>query len=319
MGDALASLDAADALASLPATAGALRRGELSFSQTKEITSAAVTQPREETALLKAAAEQTLKGLKERCAKVRATAGSADEENARYRRMHGRRFLRHWTDADGAFRLDARLTPEAGAQLVSAVEHEARAVFDYARSAQNHESPAAYAADALVALVTRNTKGRERTGRQSGTATVHVRVDYAALRRGHAQPGETCEIPGVGPVPVATAIKTLSDAFLKLFVTKGVDVHTVCHVGRTIPAHIQSALEERDPTCVVPGCDVAQGLENHHWGVPYAECGTSTLSGLARVCGWHHDLLSYEGYELQGGPGKGTLAPPNGATLLDTG
>ena len=34
----------------------------------------------------------------------------------------------------------------------------------------------------------------------------------------------------------------------------------MCHAGRTVPAHVQSALEERDPTCVVPGCDVAQGL-----------------------------------------------------------
>ena len=141
----------------------------------------------------------------------------------------------------------------------------------------------------------------------------------SALRREHVRPGETCEIPGVGPVPVATATKALSDAFVKLFVTDGVDVQSVCHVGRTVPAHVQSALEERDPTCVVSGCEMANGLENHHWGVPYAECGTSTLGGLARICSWHHDLVTYDGHELTGGPGKWELQPPPGGSLLDTG
>ncbi len=95
---------------------------------------------------------------------------------------------------------------------------------------------------------------------------------------------------------------------------EAVDVLSVCHVGRSVPAHLQSALEERDRTCVIPGCDRAQGLENHHWDVPYARCGTSTLAGLARVCSWHHDLLTYEGYDLGGGPGRWELrAPPDAA------
>jgi hypothetical protein len=71
----------------------------------------------------------------------------------------------------------------------------------------------------------------------------------------------------------------------------------------------------------VPGCDIAQGLENHHWDVPYAECGTSTLAGLARVCHWHHDLITYDGYELTGGAGSWEMrAPPIGSlATFDTG
>ena len=53
----------------------------------------------------------------------------------------------------------------------------------------------------------------------------------------------------------------------------------MCHAGRSVSAHVQSALEERDPVCVVPGCDVAHGLENHHWAVDYAMCKTTTLAG----------------------------------------
>ena len=33
-------------------------------------------------------------------------------------------------------------------------------------------------------------------------AQVTLRVDLGALRRGAVGPGEVCEIPGVGPVPV---------------------------------------------------------------------------------------------------------------------
>jgi len=114
-------------------------------------------------------------------------------------------------------------------------------------------------------------------------ATVCIRVDAAALRRGHVEGGETCAIPGVGPVPVALAHRQLSDANVKLLGVDAVDVLSVCHVGRSVPAPVQSTLDERDPTCVVPGCDVAVGLENHHWDVPCAECGTSSVENLARV------------------------------------
>src|ERR1019366_626337 len=112
---------------------------------------------------------------------------------------------------------------------------------------------------------------------------------------------ETCHIPGVGPVPVATVRRQLGDAFVKVLVTDGVDVTTVCHVGRSVPAHVQSALQERDPSCVVPGCDIAHGLENHPWGLPLAGGPPSPVAGVARVFLGHHGLLSYEGYVLCGG------------------
>jgi hypothetical protein len=54
--------------------------------------------------------------------------------------------VRHWTDPDGALRLDAKLTPDAGATLVSALQKGADARFGAARKAQVEENPAAYRA-----------------------------------------------------------------------------------------------------------------------------------------------------------------------------
>ena len=82
VGDALDALETSCALASLPETSDALRRGELSHSQLRIIAAAAADNPKTETELLKAAADHSLKGLKERAAQVRAAAGSAEQENA---------------------------------------------------------------------------------------------------------------------------------------------------------------------------------------------------------------------------------------------
>jgi 5-methylcytosine-specific restriction endonuclease McrA len=60
-------------------------------------------------------------------------------------------------------------------------------------------------------------------------------------------------------------------------------VTSVAHVGRTIAARVRTALEARDPMCVVPGCDIRLGLEIDHI-VPFAGGGLSMLANLARLC-----------------------------------
>jgi len=322
IGEALGALETSAALGSLPETTAALRKGELSAPQLKVIAGAAAADPRRERDLLERAATGNLTGLKDAAAQVQAAAHCAAEELARYNAVRAARYVRHWADPDGAFRLDARLTPDAGARLLSALRPEADLRFHHARKTQEIESPPAYLADALVALVCgESAAAPEDSARRGGPAraTLCIRVDAAALRRGHAEGGETCAIPGVGPVPVAVARRQLSDATVKLLVVEGVDVLSVCHVGRSVPAHVQSALDERDPTCVVPECSTALGLQNHHWATPFVECRTTAVENLARVCSWHHDLISYEGYVLAGGPGAWEMRAPPGGCSFETG
>ena len=108
-------------------------------------------------------------------------------------------------------------------------------------------------------------------------ASVHLRVDLAALRRGSIEDGECCEIPGVGPVPIETARSVLGDAIVQLVITKGKDIATrFRNLGRSVFA-VQTALNERDLTCVVPGCDVRDGLETDHRIIPFIDDGETAL------------------------------------------
>jgi hypothetical protein len=290
VGRAASVLDTAEVLERLPATEAAYRKGKLSEPQVEEIASAAALNRESEPDLLLAAEREELDELRRRCARVRATARS---ELERHEYLHRHRQLRHWTDVEGAFRLEGRFTPEAGAVIWAALEpFKQRA----ALRNPNKEPDSAYAADALVALAKSSTCPPDDPLRTGPEAVVHVRVDYSALVRGQANPGEICEVPGVGPIPVAAAQAFAADAFLKAVVMDGQDIRAVSHLGRTIPDRLKTALIERDHVCVVPGC-CEEGLEFDHI-VPVERGGPTSLHNLGRLCAWHHYLKTYHGYVL---------------------
>ena len=299
VGQAVGTLQTARCLEHAPATAAAFRSGMLSETQAREIATAAAAAPSSEPELLRAASTHTVAELRERCRRVRSAAVRSEVDA--YERIRASRYLRHWTDHDGAGRLDVRTTADALARIVAKVDAVKEQIFHEARAQGRREGGDAYAADALLALV---------DGKQSApSSVVHVRVDHAALVRGYAEEGECCDIPGVGPVPVATARALANDAVLKVLVTDGTDVRAVAHAGRTIPARLRTALEARDPVCVVPGCDVRRGLEIDH-RLPWAEGGLTELDNLVRLCGWHHYLKTHAGYRLTGGPGEWSWSVP---------
>jgi hypothetical protein len=313
-GEATAVLEMSERLRSLPETTEALRRGELSAPQLREITAAAMAAPSSERELLDAAGRHGLKGLKDHCARVKARATSEADALVRYEQIRKRRSLIMWIDPAGVGRIEARLTPDGLGRFKAAIERETKAVFTEARRAGRREQTEAYQADALVALVT----GTSATGsgppagktEPSGTAptcapatTMHLRVDVTALRRGKLEDGEVCEVPGVGPVPLATARNAIGEAVLKVIVTDGVDVRAVANMKRAVPARLRRALEERDERCVVPGCDVAKRLENDHYQIDFIKDGPTELWNLCRLCHWHHYLKTHCGYAITGGPG----------------
>jgi len=121
--------------------------------------------------------------------------------------------------------------------------------------------------------------------------------------------GEQCEIPGIGPIPVSVARRMSEDSILTIILTKGVDVIGVAHGGRTVPAHLRSALEVRDPKCIVPRCDVRRNLEIDHRNT-FGRTQVTKLDDLAHLCRWHHYQKTCLGYTYRGGPGTWQWIPP---------
>ena len=284
----------------LDATGAAMREGRLSAQQTAAVASAAAVDPDSEQTLLDTADRQSLQALRGEARAVRQAArgeaGLADRE-----RIHRTRYLRHWTSDDGAFEGRFRLTPDHGAVILAALQTH--------RSSSCEDGSDAGEADALVAVARTASAG----GGDSDVppAVINVRVDYQALQRGYTEAGETCEIQGIGPVPVATVQAAADDAILRAILTDGHRVIDECTAGRTITTKMRRAVKERDRTCAVPGCDTTEGLQTHHLH-DVRLGGPTKLTNLARVCPHHHDQITYQHAQLTGAHPHWHWQPPPG-------
>ena len=312
VGDAVKVIETAERLGDLPAVEQAVRSGALSEVQAKEIASAAAASPQAEAELLAVAQTQGMGTLKQACSRVKAAA--SEDETDRYERIRVRRYLRSWTDSEGAFRLDAKMTPDAGAEFMAALAPFKEKIFNEARARGRKESYDAYAADALVAMA-RASVGGGSSSSSKPKAMVNVVVSADALRRGHTEAGETCEIPGIGPIPVATAQSLAMDSLLCVLLKEENDIRFASSMTRTISARLRRALEERDRTCSVRGCDVSEHLEIDHI-VGFVGHKVTSLEECDRKCRWHHYLKTHRGYRHIGPAGDCELAPPE---VLDSG
>lgn len=302
VGPAIATLEMLEHLDHLPATAAAFRAGRLSEAQAREIVEAASLAPEAEEELLAAAEKLSLRGLQEQCRRVEATAIDMED---RYRRVHARRRYRVWVDRQGFARLSIRGTPDEIARFDAEVERRLGGMVEEALRGGWFETMEAHRFDACMDLA------RPDATVPAGPANmVHVLVDHEALLRGHAVGGEQCEIPGLGPIPVTLARQMSADAYLKILLTKGVDVTVVAHGGPTIPAHLRTAVELRDRTCIVPRCGVRRGLEIDHRNT-YNRTRVTKLEDLALLCHWHHHLKTCCGYTYRRLPdGSWQWIPP---------
>src|SRR3954462_14929240 len=151
----------------------------------------------------------------------------------------------------GSARLVWDDTTERIAEAWAVVTGFANTEFDLARLEERHESEAAYAADAMLAMARTAGGGTATVPKVDGKrvrrpvpARVIFRCDVAAAKRGWVEPGEVGDLIGHGPVPVS-AIRDVvehQNPFIAAVVTKGVDVISVAHLGRNPKAHQRTAL-----------------------------------------------------------------------------
>ena len=167
LGHAAGSLQLANQMEDHPGLGDALRSGELSQTRAHTVAGVLKLDPDSEDELLKAAKDrtETNRQLADRCLRAKARARSAEDNRAAHERIRAARFLRHYTDGDGAFRLEGSFTPDAGARLLAALKPTRTVLFDEARRQGLREHPDAYGADALVALVTGERQRRPRAPR----------------------------------------------------------------------------------------------------------------------------------------------------------
>ena len=302
VGPAISTMEMAGLLADLPVLAEAFWAGRLSEAQAREIAAVASEVPDAEEQLVEAAGKLSLRSLQEECRRVEAAA--AVDEDDRHRQVHRRREIRSWVDRHNVGRMSFRGTPDELARVMGEIDRRAGVIAEGAIRGRWFESWNAHRVDALVEMSMPD--GDEPAPPAS---MIHVVVDHEALMRGHTVAAERCEIPGIGPIPVTLVRQMSEDCILKVLLINGVDVVAVAHGGYSIPAHLRTALDVRDPKCIVPGCDYRRRLQKDHRNA-FGRTQVTKLEDLAHLCPFHHYLKTFCGYTYRGGPGTWQWIPP---------
>src|SRR5437763_857032 len=207
-----------------------------------------------------------------------------------------------------------RSTKDEVAEVWGMVRHFADAAFRAARSDGRIEGHDAYAADGMLRMARAAAGGGgnvEGNKPRRVPTKVIVRIDWDALVRGYPIEGETCEISGIGPVPVGIVRHLIEsgDIFLAAVVTQGSEVASAVHFSRKARSMQRTALEWLDPECPVEGCNQSSGLEIDH-REDWADTKITLVSLLDRPCPYHHRLKTRYGWALVAGRGKRKMVPP---------
>ncbi|MDA8045902.1 MAG: hypothetical protein M0Z30_11795 [Actinomycetota bacterium] len=139
-----------------------------------------------------------------------------------------------------------------------------------------------------------------------------VRVDLDTLLRGVPIDGELCEIAGYGPVPVSV-IKELTanqSTFVSAVLTKGKALSGVYRYGRRPDVTQQTALDFLYPSCAARGCNRKAGLEYEH-RVEWQRTHYTVYDLMDRLCWFHHQKKTNEGWNLVEGIGKRAFVAPS--------
>ena len=331
----------------LPKTQLAMRRGELSPDQAGAVTDAATADPSAEDDLLDMAANDTTANLKREAARRKAAATDRPERERRNRAQRSvRRYtdsegaynLHLRGPASDGVRLDARLRPydeqafrtartdgvrdsyenraydaffallddqqEAGSQLATQPSDEPAAASTPTASSGSPAKPAeGPATDAPAAPA----KAKKPPG--GNNIKVIVRIDHTALARGHTIAGETCDVAGLGPIPVSAAKELMADAFIAAVITKGRDVINAAHLGRGLNAHQRTAIEAIGLRCSNIACNRTIATQIDH-RVTYNDDQITKLDNQDPFCPVDHNRKTNHGWNLEEGTGPRRFLPP---------
>lgn len=323
IGAAQDTLKVAEALPECGSTNAALRSGTLSLTAAREVTAAAEVggEPAEQR-VLRTAGREGLRAARDETRRVLAHAPNAAEREAR---IHRNRARHSWVSRDGIWNLALQGTVALGAELQACLARYDDAAWDVAgrQAADQRDTPDAIAFDAMLLMAraardgVQPARGTKPRGRARTRDHVVAHIDINPLLTGVARPGERCEIPGVGPVPVKHVRSLLGDSVLTILVEDGRDVRTFARPGRKMVAALHQLLDARDPVCTITGCGRAQRLEHDH-AVPVAGGGNSTAENTDGLCQAHHRRKSHGWRLVERRDGTRILDPPGSSRTAGT-
>lgn len=246
IGKARAVVATGEAMESAPELGEAVRSGELSFDQAAEIAGAVTSAPEAVSGLIDTARSESFHVLRDTARRVKLEAEQHHDLAARQKAA--RRAGSH-VDALGMVHINLAFQPHVGAPIASRAEADAqrrlRAAKRAAREGQETVEPfERYLADAYAAALAGGTI--EGPGRRSDLV---VLVSQEVAERGwnEVRAGETCKIPGVGPIDVKEAKEIARRAFVNAVVCDGKDLRHFKRWTRSIPVEVRLALELGDP------------------------------------------------------------------------
>ena len=230
-----------------------------------------------------------------------------EEMLAEEERRHRQRCLRLSETFEGGYEIQGYLDPVGGATLKTALNGLLGP-----RLKSDERSPGQRRADALVELATRVL--------DSGTLPVrggqrpHLTIT-ASLETLRADPGAPAALLDWGfPISGHALRQIAGDAEITpILVSSGGDPLHVGRRYRTATPKMSRALAERDRGCVWPGCDRPPDWSQRHHDLPWEQGGGTEVDAMSLLCTPHHGRLS-QGWRLERLPGgRVTVHPPERA------
>lgn len=220
----------------------AMQHGEISLEQAAEIAAAEQSAPGAAHMLIDVAKKDAFHVLKE---KARAMKLDAEQSRGLAQRQHDARSAGSYGDDLGMVHIHLALEPHIGTPIVARAEAEAARIARKAKGSGVEKEPFdRYLADAYAALLA-GAGGRAKPGRPE----LIVLVSHEVATRGWRDvgAGETCKIPGVGPISPQIARNIAQDAFLSGLFYDGIDLRHFKRWSRRRPVEVAVALELGDP------------------------------------------------------------------------
>ena len=280
-------VSAGRALRSLPYTASALERGDLTIDKVVELTRFAAAD--DEEALVEWARDVAPGAIRRRGDELRRAERTETEQIEEDRWLAWR-----WTDEGRRLLLEAELPAAQGAAVTDAIDSLANEI-PAMPGEESHLLIGRRRADALAALCGSRGEGPD----DRTTVVVHVQAEALADTQatGVTESGAVLHVDTVRRLLCNATIQPVVEA------ADG-SVIGVGSGSREASTWMMRHLRHRDRTCTFPGCDNRRFTHAHHirW---WSRGGRTDLDNLALVCTFHHRLVHEHGWNLERAPDGG--------------